>query len=64
MEESDKWKSEVTHSVFDDTHIIQDGIIDAVDFGFASSRRRYWAVLFHREYILKVGNFELMSEID
>ena len=56
MEESDHFKPEITRLMFEDTHIIQDCIIDAVQFGFANYRRRYWAVLFHRLYVKEVGN--------
>jgi hypothetical protein len=56
MEESDHFKPEITRLMFEDTHIIQDCIVDAVQFGFANYRRRYWAVLFHRLYVKEVGN--------
>jgi hypothetical protein len=54
MEESDHWPRGTTELVFGDTHHIQEGIFDAVDFGFANHRRRYWAVLLHKAYLLDV----------
>lgn len=54
MEESERWNPFLTEEIFGNTHLIQHRNIDALNFGWAGRRVRYWASLFSKEYVSEV----------
>jgi hypothetical protein len=54
VEESDLFNGAVMRDIFEQKYVIHDLVLNSHDFGFAGARRRYWAVLFHREYVCEV----------
>eukprot|EP00969_Alexandrium_andersonii_P260455 11515019-Alexandrium_andersonii.AAC.1 len=49
IEESDRIDPQMFAELFEDTHHIQYAVVNSTSMGFPCNRRRFWAVMFHKD---------------